>query len=357
VNEAQKPGNAMWELIQRHRYRAEGTPVDLSQYHNHGTPLGTGPAPGPMPGQAAIGFPAPGSVVTLAALDRQWSPLVALRITATVYVDTGAALLQTLIEGPGAFRFGINQNALDAQYEGAGANHIRSDAAYAPDGAFHAVPANRWVTLGFEHDGYARMRLTIDGDIVAETAVTSGIPPVQGSVTIGNDAARLHRWQGAIDELQAWRLYPKAIEEEFLCRPCARHAAQCWEARFRSVRAWAEANPAQYTALADTVTATMRPLLSALYQLPPADQASVRALLKEHRELWCAGRIEGAAMRSVLDRWIGVLRAHGLDGLLTAGQSEIDAVRARLQVKDLDVACDAKAEAYLRHLEQALEPR
>lgn len=344
----------MWELIAHQRYRAAGTPVDLSQYHNHGTAAGTGPAPGPLAGQAAIAFPTAGSAVAVAPLHRQWSPLAALRIATTVYVDTGAALLQTLIEGPGAFRFGINQNALDAQFEGPGTNHIRSDGTYAPDGAFHAVPANQWVTLGFEHDGCARMRLTIDGNVVAETAVTSGIPPVQGIVTIGNDAARLHRWVGAIDELQVWRLYPKAIEQEFLCRPYSRHTAQCWEAMFRSMQAWAKAHPADAAALVDVIAATMQPFVRGLFELPAADQAEMRALLAEQRALWCAGRIDGPAMRGALERFAAAVRAHGLNAALTAGRAETDAVRARVELDHpLDLACDPKAAAYLKHLAQA----
>ena len=76
---------------------------------------------------------------------------------------------------------------------------------------YHPVPANRWVTLGFHHDGFAKMRLFIDDELVGEAIVEGGIPPVQGlGVSIGNDVDQDDlQFPGEIDEVRIWRLIRK----------------------------------------------------------------------------------------------------------------------------------------------------
>jgi hypothetical protein len=66
--------------------------------------------------------------------ERQWAPLVALRIEAVVKVDPSAGAALTIIDGDGSFRFAINQHALDAAFNGpVGTSiHVRSDPAFAP---------------------------------------------------------------------------------------------------------------------------------------------------------------------------------------------------------------------------------
>src|SRR5437016_8224753 len=121
-----------------------------------------------------------------------------------------ALLVQTIIEGDGSFRFAVNQHALDGSFQGpvGTVTHIRSDPTYSPDGAFHTVPANQWVTLGFDHNGYSEMQLLIEGVVVARAAVSAGVPPVQaGGVTFGNQLGGGQRLAGAIDRLRVWRSY------------------------------------------------------------------------------------------------------------------------------------------------------
>src|SRR5438128_11206288 len=104
--------------------------------------------------------------------DHQWDPLVALRIEVVARINPLAARTMTILEGVGAFRFGILESALEAGFEappGTSA-YVRSDTTYSPDHQMHRVPANRWVTLGFDHDGFSKMQLRIDGRIAGEAA-------------------------------------------------------------------------------------------------------------------------------------------------------------------------------------------
>jgi hypothetical protein len=97
--------------------------------------------------------------------------------------------------------------------------HVRSADADSPDGRLHAVPTNRWARLGFYHDGFAKMQLSIDGRVVGEKTVGGGVPSVQAAgVAIGNDIADGNPLRGDIDEISIWRLDPNEMRREFLCR-------------------------------------------------------------------------------------------------------------------------------------------
>ncbi len=350
----------MLELISQQRYREKATPVDVGPYHNHGTPVDTASAAGTVPGRTAISFPDAGSRVSISPGDKgQWTPLVGLRIEVVAKVDPQAAYQLTLLEGHGAFWFGIGQTALEASFEGppGSGTYVRSADAFSPDGSLHAVPANRWVRLGFDHDGYSRMQLLIDGTIVGETPVTAGVPPVQNTgVSIGNKVGGGQPLLGIVDEVRVWRLYPKEMRDEFWCRPYTAATAKCWEEFFKAVQNWAATHPADLKTLLDLLSVQLRALVRSLYLLPASEQAAIRAILKEYLRLWCAGRIDGHEMRSVLDRLVAALRSQGIDPVFGALGAELDALRQRsgLDPKQLALHCDPKLAAFLKHLEHAI---
>src|SRR5262245_58355739 len=260
----------MLQLICEERFPVDGIPIDHSLFHNHGSRVGTTAVPGAFAGKTAISFPAATSHVAIARdpypapREPQWAPMVALRIEVVAKVDPTAALMLTVLEGDGSFRFGINQRALDAQFNGPPGTdtHVRSDGTHAPDGLFHQVPANQWVTLGFDHNGYSEMQLSIEGVVVGRTAVSAGVPPVQaGGVTVGNRRGGGQPFLGAIDQLRVWRYDPDAIRKEFWCRPFTKKAADCWEAIFRAVADWATKHPADLATLRSLIDSRIRAVL------------------------------------------------------------------------------------------------
>jgi hypothetical protein len=288
------------------------------------------------------------------AREHQWAPLVALRIEVVAKVDPVAALAQTILEGDGSFRFGINQHALDATFSGPPGSdtHVRSDGAHAPDGVFHQVPANQWVTLAFDHNGYSEMQLSIEGVVVGRTAVSAGIPPVQiGGVTVGNRRVGGQPLVGAIDRLRVWRSDPDEIRREFWCRPFTRHSADCWEAYFRAVADWAAKHPADLATLVATIETRLRALLHGLWTLPAAQQAEIRKILQELMKLWCAGHLHSHRMRDVLRELVAAIDRAGLGSMLrSTGDIEQLARRAHLA---LPTACDPAVAGFLQLLEQA----
>jgi Concanavalin A-like lectin/glucanases superfamily len=346
----------MLELICHERYRVEGIPVDIGPYRNHGRRSDTAVAPGVAAGQTAIGFPNPASRVSIARSgDDQWTPLVALRVEVRARVNASAARNRTLVDG-GSFRFGILEGALDATFVGppTSPTHVRSDETFAPDGAFHKVPADRWVTLAFDHDGYSAMQLVIDGKVVGRTAISAGVPPVGASgVSIGNRLAAAAPLHGDIDEVQIWRSYPKEIRNEFWCRPFSRGSAQCWEKIFRDLADWAAKHPGDAASLGTSIESRMRAIVAALFTLPPAEQARIRDLLRSFMQLWCAGQLGDDAMRAVLEQLIAALRRDRLDGALRA-DAEVLAIQRRIGFA-VSVDCDPALAGFLALLDHAIQ--
>lgn len=350
----------MLELICHQTYTWQGLPADKSPYRNHGTAINTGGSyDGVTPGSGVVTFTGPTSRVRIPT-GQSWRPLTALKIDALVRVQPRAERAPVLVAGHASFRFGLLDGLLTASFENASGTNslLHSGEAYAPDGRPHPVPANRWVRLGFHHDGFARMRLFIDGELVAEAPADGGVPPVGSlGVAIGNAAdADGARFPGEIDEIQIWRLDPRAVKREFLDRPLTRRAARCWEEYAVAVGRWAQEHPAQARALAQRLGALNRDELRALYLLPDAEQGRMRSLLAAIGRLWGAGRIAGPEMRAALCDWVTAMHRIGrADGLIAAAH----ALRAefggrRPHLPDI-LACDRQLAAFLDLLRDALE--
>src|SRR5581483_5046058 len=179
----------MLKLICDQAYTWSGIPADKSPYRNHGTALNTvGSFDGVEPGSGTILFPHPNSRVRIAA-GLGWQPLTALKIDVLARVNLMAQAVSVLVAGHGSFRFGLSEGALEAQFDNATGTHnyVRAADAFSPDHTYHPVPANKWVKLGFHHDGFARMRLFVEDELVGEAIVEGGVPSVQGlGVSIGN---------------------------------------------------------------------------------------------------------------------------------------------------------------------------
>lgn len=348
----------MLELICQQRYRVAGVPTDLSPYRNHGTAIDAPGAPGPTPGKDVIRFPNPDSRVKIGLGNLgAWAPLQALKIEVVARLDPRAGRTLGLAAGDRSFFFFVGETALEAiVFAPSGNLHVRSADADSPDGRLHAVPANRWAKLGFYHDGFAKMQLSIDGRVVGEKTVSGGVPSVQAAgVAIGNDIADGNPLRGDIDEISIWRLDPNEMRREFLCRHYSAKEARCWEAIFRALRAWAAGHPSQAKALFELIEADMNNFARALFLLPDAEQATLRAILRDYVKYWCEGPIDGHEMGKVLHRWVSELHRLGLDtsGHLESG--EVSSLLSGLDLKKLNVKCDPAVVAFLELMRKAGE--
>jgi hypothetical protein len=283
-----------------------------------------------------------------------------LKIEVLARLDPRARRMPVLVAGHGSFRFGLLEGALEAQFENASGNnnYVRSADAFAPDHMYHPVPDHKWVKLGFYHDGFAKMRLFIEDELVGEAIVDGGIPPVQAlGVSIGNavDQDGYH-FPGEIDEVRIWRHDPKGLKRELLGRPYTKKTARCWQRLFEGVAAWAKRNPEAYQELAGRAAAAQNSFLRPLYLLPDGDQAKLRVRLAAIDKLWFAGAIDGPAMAQALCDWIALLRSLGLDPVGDPDYQALLAAAAAVDVNGRDLLeCDPKIAAFLELLRKAAE--
>jgi hypothetical protein len=350
----------MLELICDQTYTWDGVPADKSPYRNHGSAINTdGAFDGAEPGSGMIKFPHPNSRVRIGP-GPAWQRLIALKVEVLARVNPQAARLPVLVAGHGSFRFGLLEGALEARFDNATGtnNQVRSAEAFAPDRKRHAVPANKWVKLGFYHDGFAKMRLFIDGELVGEAIIEGGIPPVQGlGVSIGNDVAQDGlQFPGEIDEVRIWRLDPKAMKREFLGRPYTHKTARCWQKQFETILDWMKKNPEQLHSLAQQIGITENSFLRSLFLLPDSEQAKLRAVLVAFGDLWFEGKIAGPEMEKVLCHWIALLRALGIDPEGGAAGTALLAAIAELKIDPSDLLkCDPEVAAFLELQRKAVE--
>jgi hypothetical protein len=344
------------EMICQQRYRELGIPVDVSPYRNHGAAAGTTAAAGPAPGRGAIHFGTPASRVAIPLGEwGAWAPLVALKVEVDVRLDPAAARTQVLVAGEGSFQFAIEELAPAAVVTGPGGTqmYVRADGTFSPDGQLHKVPANQWVTLGLEHDGYARMLLRIDGVVVGQTIVNAGVPGVTGAgVSVGNAAGGNVPIHGDLEELRVWRYDPRAMKRDFLGRPYSEETAHCWEDLFRALFQWMRDHPADADSLVRLLDAQRRALLHGLGLLPPAELDHLRKLGRHYENLWRQGRLGGREMTDVFVGFIRVVRAHGLDPTADPRWGELKALlrRIHLELPEADLDCDPE----IRGLEKAI---
>jgi hypothetical protein len=349
-------GVAMLELICQQRYAANGTPVDISPtYHNHGNALHTDAAPGRIAGQSAVQFSAADSRVWIAPNPKQgWSPIGELKIEVDARIAPHASLVQGLAAGDGSFEFLVSQTAIAVTIAGPTPTYVRSADAFSPDGKLHAVPEQRWATLGFHHDGFAYCRLFIDGQLVGQAEVSGAVAAVQaGGVVIGNKLGGGAPLQGAIDEVRIWRHDPNAVKKEFLGRPFTTEMARCWEAIFRQVQQWKNDHPGDAKALVDGIAAGEAAFLRPLLQLPEKDQTEFKTVVNDMLRLWCKGHLHGHEMEQAVRRWLKFLKQHHIEPIPPAFQ-EVKSL-ARGSGLNLDLDCDAAFVAFCKLLEREMK--
>lgn len=350
----------MLELICDQSYTWDGIPADKSPYRNHGRAIKTdGSYDGVEPGSGVIKFPHPDSRVRIDA-NHAWKSLTALKIEVVARVDPIARRSSILVAGHGSFQFGILEGALEARFNNATGsnNYIRAADAFSPDHEYHPVPANKWVKLSFHHDGFAKMRLFLDDELVGEAIIEGSIPPVQNlGVSIGNDVNQDGlQFPGEIDEVRIWRLDPKAMKREFLGRPYTKKAARCWQRQFEEIFDWMRKHPEQSLSLEQQISIEQNSFIRSLFLLPESEQAKLRAVLVAFGDLWFAGKIAGPEMEKVLCDWIALLRALGLDPGDGPASKALSAALAELKIDTYDVLkCDPKIAAFLELLRKAVE--
>jgi hypothetical protein len=348
----------MLELICDQAYTWAGVPADKSPYRNHGSAFNTtGDFDGFEPGSGIIKFPRSDSRIRISTTPC-WQQLIALKIDVLVKVAPKASRQAVLAAGDGSFRFGLVEGLIEGQFSSPSGtdNVVRSGDAFAPDHKPHFVPGNKWVKLGFYHDGFAKMRLFIDDELVGESVILGGVPPVQGlGVSIGNDIINDgFQFPGEIDEISIWRLDPKAMEREFLNRPYTKKAADCWRALFEDIHEWRENNSEQYRNIVQQISEFENSFVRSCLLAPDSEQARLNAILTSFVELWSSGRITGPEMKKVLCELILRLRSVGIDHSFAVDNDTLD-ILIGIGNRTYEFNCDHAVNLFLKLLHDAME--
>jgi hypothetical protein len=225
----------MFQLILHHVYRKGPYAIDISGARNDGLVTAVGYMDtGASAGSGALLSKSPYARVRVppsAVLES----LFALQIEVVVRVDALGGR-RNLVEGADSFAFFVDEwgrlwgTFNGPQYKGGPPTwHGASSGADSPNGISRTVPVGKWITLRYEHDGYASLRLYMDSKLVAANySLLSGVPAVTGAgVNIGNwTIADNYQLDGAVDDVKLWRYDPDDGFGHFLCRKFDKKSAR-----------------------------------------------------------------------------------------------------------------------------------
>lgn len=307
----------MYQLILHHIYRNGPFAIDISGAESHGLVTAASYShAGAKPDSGALVFKSPHSRVRVPlGPTGLFQRLFALKIEVTVRIDA-LGQRRNLVEGDDSFAFFVDPDGHlwgaynGPQYAGGpkiwqGANS-RDDA---PDGGEpQKVPVNRWVTLRYEHDGFASIRLFVDGALVAANyKLRSGVPPVVNTgVSIGNwTLSDAYTFDGAIDEVKIWRWDPDDGMGHFLARPLDKCTAPCWKEQLDWLAArLRDPNDGPRLASAMRCLGAAQNEMVRLVRSKGEDAIRINAKLSaEYRKLWMQQPLDSQAMRHWQKRW------------------------------------------------------
>jgi hypothetical protein len=348
----------LWELICHHTYTGiPGVIVDQSPSGaSHGKALGLSPSDfltdGATPGSGAARFHAQNGRIYVPTQAAPWHVIGGIKGEVTVWREP--AIQCFLLDG-GSFQFYVRSDQLNGWFYGLPAQYAQINSAMDPVGSGqYLVPTNRWITLGFMHDGFGTMELSADGQVVArKSGIYNAVaPPGASELCIGNS------WQGGafangqIDTVKIWRLNPRRIDEEFFSRPMDDATADCWKRFLDELREALRRHPdcaKRLSAAAQEAIDTLRRQAAAK---GPETRVRIDATAREYNRLWRDGKLDSPEMVKVLAELMAWLRAVGLDPAKSpavAAFANSECLRTMLcEVSPPD--CDAQLVALLRAL-------
>jgi hypothetical protein len=302
----------MWELICHQTYDWHGMPIDHSVYHTDGQAtdvqtLGAGVA-SPT---GAVNFPTRHSRITIPP-GPAWQPLDAIKIecTARILDPMHDGIPRTLIAGDGSFDFYSRFGALSVAI----APSTVADAS----ASGYRVPNNKWVTLGFVHDGSA-VHIVADGhEVHVQEAAVNVAPIGPKGVNIGNKPNASESIRGDIDEIKVWRRDPRTMWHDFASRPINRKSANCLADFLQRLNELLRAHPECATRFHSGLRQVLERMTQTLGSHGPATRARAGALSGRYRALWRKGQIDGVAMASLIAEWTAWMRSLNLEPMTDA---------------------------------------
>ena len=326
----------MYQLILHHVYRKGPYAIDISGAQNDGLVSAAGYLDhGVSPGSGALVFKSPYARVRVPPR-ALWQTPRALKIEVVARIDALGAR-RNLVEGADSFALFVDEkghvwgSVNGSQYPGGprtwqGANSGLDG----PGGVITTVPVAKWVTLRYEHDGYASLRVYLNNKLIAANyGLMSGVPSVGAAgVSVGNwTIADQYQLDGAIDELKIWRFDPDDGLGHFLGRKFNAHNAPCWGKYFDRLALALQDERARQRVLA-LMACIARAQREILRRIRAAGEAAIEEnarLAAEYRKLWQEGPIDGPKMKL----WQKDFARFLFD---TIGRATVDAAMAEVSV-------------------------
>jgi hypothetical protein len=352
---------AMLRKILDYQFNLQGRPIDRSGQNNHGVSIATVASSGPGDIRA-VGFLSPNSRIYV-PYNMSWSHLNSVQVEVTVLlselihrvnlVEVERALaLFVRADGVVTFTYFAPDDDGDEPgftgdidaftaipppsgstdpFETLTANPlpptppfvwqgVNTDTDFSPDGVRRTVPLNQYVTIRALHDGFATMRIYIDGELAGvRTDIVHGVPPLvpPGIVAIGAwPHDERYTLKGNIDYLQVWREDPEFPYREFFCRDMSAEAEACWHKLFGRLGGAfdnPETKPAVH-ALLKCVSDMQIAMARGIAKSGEQERQELRALSDAYLKQWCGGAIEGPALAMHLKRFISFLERINPDG-------------------------------------------
>ena len=347
-----------WELICHHTYA--GTPgvvYDRSPMRSsHGTAwnLADGDflADGAAPGSGSVQFHRQDGFIHIPCTAPAWQSVVGIRCEVTLRREH---VPQSFILDSNAFQLYVRSGALNGWFSSSPTQYAQINSAWDPAGSQpYVLPAGKWVTLGFVHDGFGTMELSADGKTIArkQGAYHPVNAPGARGVGIGNALAGGATLKGEIDELKIWRLNPHKMDEEFLDRPMDPETAECWRRFRRELGEWLARHPDCARQLDMEVAAALEAITRRAQSAAPRHQKRLADLRAKYRQLWQQGKVGSTQMAEVFEELVKLLRTIGIDfkfdpallELLNSGCLK----RLLAELKPMD--CDRQAAKLVRSL-------
>lgn len=303
----------MFQLILHHPYTHLPEAIDISGADNHGTvrrpDVGFTPD-GASPGSGALKFDLPTCRV-LVPKTAMFDHLHAIKVETIVKVRRLGGR-RNLVEGDNSFAFFIHPDgtlwgtALGRQTPGGPLGWFGANSALAANGI---VPLDQWVTLTYIHDGFASIRLYIDGQLVgSNSSLASPIRPVGPfGIHIGNWPPKdAYPFDGEIDDVRIWRWDPDAAYYQFFCRK----PGAAWKPIFDDLAGWGQ-GPEGNMRLRELVQCVGKAQTELIRAVRSHGEDAIQAneqFARRYHALWCKGAIDGDEMRQLIDDWLRWLR-------------------------------------------------
>jgi hypothetical protein len=396
----------MLRKILDYQFKLQGQPIDRSGQNNHGVSTATVGSSGP--GEIlAVGFLSPNARIDV-PYSTSWSYLNSVQVEVRVLLSELAhrvnlieieRALALFVRGDGVVTFtyfapddggdgpgftgGIDSFTATPPPSGSTdpfdtliANPLppsrpfvwqglNTDTDFSPDGVRRTVALNQYVTIRAVHDGFATMRIYIDGEVAGvRTDVAHGVPPLvpPGIVAVGAwPHDERYTLRGSIDYLQVWREDPEFPYREFFCREMSAEAEACWHKLFRRLGASfdnPETKPA-VLALLKCVSDMQTAMARAIAKAGEQERQELQALSKAYLKHWCGGAIDGPTMAMHLKQFIAFLERVNPEGFRRILPNLLECfadakVRELCRLADAIGECDPAWGAFINSIGKAL---